>query len=198
MRPLAWCSRPRSWTASPAGALITADRHLERWVVHHRVGWLDWLFVFLSWIGTDGVVFLVVGAVVALLWRRPQLFVVLLASDGAAVLLSFALRDWIGRRRPPLVYPEPKPLVHVPHSGSFPSGHASVAFACATVLAWKVPRLAFPAFVLAGAIAWSRVYVGVHWPLDVFGGAALGILVATALLTLSAVPRRSRRATPAG
>src|SRR5437764_5533210 len=60
VRPLAWCSRPRSWTASPAGALITADRHLERWVVHHRVGWLDWLFVFLSWIGTDGVVLLVV------------------------------------------------------------------------------------------------------------------------------------------
>jgi undecaprenyl-diphosphatase len=121
-----------------------------------------------------------------------------LAADIVADALSYGLRDWIGRRRPPLVYPEPKGLVHVPHSGSFPSGHATIAFACATVLAWKVPRLAFPAFVLAGAIAWSRVYVGVHWPLDVLGGAALGILLATALLTLVAALRRSRPATRAG
>ena len=198
MRPLAWCSRPRSWTASPAGALIAADRHLERWVVHHRVGWLDWLFVFLSWIGTEGIVFLLAALALALLWRKPWLLVLVLATDAAAQLLSYGLRDWIGRRRPPLVYPEPKPLVHVPHSGSFPSGHATVAFACATVIAWRVPRLAFPAFALAAAIAWSRVYVGVHWPLDIFGGAALGILVATALLMLVGARPRSRPATPAG
>ena len=142
--------------------------------------------------------FLVAAAVVALLWRRPWLLVLVLASDLVAELLSYGMRDWIGRRRPPLVYPQPKPLVHVPHSGSFPSGHATAAFACATVIAWRAPRLAFPAFVLAGAIAWSRVYVGVHWPLDVLGGAALGLLIATALLMLSAAPRRSPRATRAG
>ncbi len=176
------------------------------WALGGRLTWVAALVLALSaftdWYAEHGLA----GPTIAVIgWHTGALgklifFVglVLLASDGAAVLVSFALRDWIGRRRPPLVYPEPKPLVHVPHSGSFPSGHASVAFACATVLAWKVPRLAFPAFVLAGAIAWSRVYVGVHWPLDVFGGAALGILVATALLMLSAVPRRSRRGTPAG
>ena len=142
--------------------------------------------------------FLVAAAVVALLWRRPWLLVLVLASDLVAELLSYGMRDWIGRRRPPLVYQQPKPLVHVPHSGSFPSGHATAAFACATVIAWRAPRLAFPAFVLAGAIAWSRVYVGVHWPLDVLGGAALGLLIATALLMLSAAPRRSPRATRAG
>ena len=133
-----------------------------------------------------------------LLLRRPWLFVLVLAADASGQLLSLGLRDWIGRRRPPLVYPEPKPLVHVPHSGSFPSGHATAAFACATVLAWRLPRLAVPAYVLAAAIAWSRVYVGVHWPLDVLGGAALGVLVATALLMLVRVPRRSRPAKPTG
>jgi membrane-associated phospholipid phosphatase len=143
-------------------------------------------------------VFLVVAAVLALLWWRPWLLALVLASDVAAQLLSLGLRDWIGRRRPPLVYPEPKALVHVPHSGSFPSGHATSAFACATVIAWRAPRLAFPAFLLAGAIAWSRVYVGVHWPLDVVGGAALGILIATALLMLVGVRPRSRRARRAG
>ena len=136
--------------------------------------------------------------ILAVLWRRPWLFVAVLAADVVADALSYGLRDWIDRRRPPLVYPEPKPLVGVPHSGSFPSGHAATAFACATVIARTAPRLAVPAFVLAAAIAWSRVYVGVHWPLDVLGGAVLGVLVAIALLTLVRALRLSLRAPRTG
>ncbi len=132
---------------------------------------------------------MVVGIALAVVWRRPWLLVLVLAADFAADGLSYALRQWIGRVRPPLVHPEPKPLVHVPHSGAFPSGHASIAFACATVLAWASPRLRIPAFVLAAGIAWSRVYVGVHWPLDVLGGALLGVLMGTLFVFLA---RRGR------
>ena len=139
-----------------------------------------------------------VGAVLALIWRRPWLLVLVLASDFVADGLSLALRQAIGRDRPPLVYPEPKALVAVPHTGAFPSGHASSAFACAAVLAWASPRLRVPALVLAAAIAWSRVYVGVHWPLDVLGGAVLGVLVSTVLLKLAASPPRLRREPQAG
>jgi undecaprenyl-diphosphatase len=166
--------------------------------VHHRVGWLNWLFVALTRIGTDGLVFLAIGLVLALLWRRPWFLLVLVAADLVAIGLSLGLRQLIGRDRPPLVYPEPKPLVGVPHSGAFPSGHATTAFACATVIAWTWPRLAVPTFVLAAAIAWSRVYVGVHWPLDVLGGAALGILIATALLKLAEDRRLLPQARRAG
>jgi undecaprenyl-diphosphatase len=159
---------------------------------------LNWLFVDLTRIGSDGLVFIVVGAVLALVWRRPWFLALLITADLAADGLSLALRQAIGRARPPSVYREPEPLVHVPNSGAFPSGHSSAAFACATVIAWGSRRLAAPAFVLAAAIAWSRVYVGVHWPLDVLGGAALGVLVSTALLKLVTIPRRSLREPRAG
>jgi undecaprenyl-diphosphatase len=142
-------------------------------------------------------VFLVLGVVLAVIWRRPWLLVLLLAADAVANGLAYELRQWIGRERPPLVYPEPKPLVGVPHSGAFPSGHTATAFACATVLAWASPRLRIPAFLLAAAIGCSRIYVGVHWPLDVLGGAVLGVLVATALLKLVASRRQLRPGTPA-
>jgi undecaprenyl-diphosphatase len=139
-----------------------------------------------------------IGVVLALVWRRPWFLLLLVAADLAADGLSLVLRQWIGRLRPPLVYPEPRPLVPTPHTGSFPSGHSATAFACATVIAWASPRLAVPAFVLAALVAWSRVYVGVHWPLDVLGGSALGVLVSIALLKLVAARPRLRRGSPAG
>jgi undecaprenyl-diphosphatase len=134
--------------------------------------------------------------VLALLWRRPWFLLALVTADLAADGVSLALRQWIGRDRPPLVFEEPRPLVHVPHTGAFPSGHASTAFASATVIAWASRRLAVPAYVLAAAIAWSRVYVGVHWPFDVIAGALLG--TAIALLLLSITRSRSWRARRAG
>src|SRR5437870_6824109 len=106
----------------------------------------------------------------------------------ALTVVAVALSDWAAtglkalfdRERPPLRYAEPKPLVHVPHDASFPSGHAATSFAAATIISAAFPRLTPALFLLAAAVAFSRVYVGVHYPLDVIGGATLGVLVATA------------------
>ena len=166
--------------------------------MHHRAGWLNPIIEGVSWIGTDGAVWIVIAALLAVLWRRPGVFLQVVAADLASAVLSYGLRDWIGRDRPPLTYARPKPLVGVPHSGSFPSGHAATAFACATLLAFAAPRLAVPFLLLAAAIAFSRVYVGVHYPLDVIGGAALGVAVAIALRWLVASLPRSRAARRAG
>jgi undecaprenyl-diphosphatase len=106
------------------------------------------------------------------------------------------MRDAIPRDRPPLRYPEPEPLVGTPGSHSFPSGHTTSSFACATILTAAAPRFGPLFYLLALAIGFSRIYDGVHYPLDVVGGAVLG--VAIALLLLAAVRWRSSRVPRAG
>ena len=128
---------------------------------------------------------LALGLVLAVAWRRVWPFVLVLlavaAADGVTGLLKLA----VGEHRPN----EPDPLVTIPHSHSFPSGHTATAFAGATVLARLLPRGAPAFYLLALAVAYSRLYVGVHFPLDLVGGAVVG--VATALLLLATARRRS-------
>ena len=143
-----------------------------------------------------GLVWIGIGLALALLRRRPALLALVVAADGVADLLAVVLKRVVDVERPAFRYAEPKALVPVPRDHSFPSGHAATSFACATVLALAFPRLAAPLYLLAAAIAYSRVYVGVHYPLDVVGGAVLGVLVAIALLRLvrgrPRLPRRPR------
>lgn len=128
------------------------------------------------------------AVVVALLLRDVRVFVVVAAAVLAADGLAGVVKVAVGEKRPD----DPDPLIAIPHSHSFPSGHTATSFAGATALSLLYPRGTPAFFVLAAAIAYSRLYVGVHFPLDVAGGIVIG--VATALLLLEAVRRRSARA----
>jgi undecaprenyl-diphosphatase len=121
----------------------------------------------------------------ALLWRRPRVLVLVAVAVLTADVLALGAKVLTGRPRPYIAHPEPEPLIGTPLDLSFPSGHGATAFAGATVLAVFAPRLAVPLYLLAAGIAWSRVYVGVHYPLDVIAGAILGVGVAFTLLLLA-------------
>jgi undecaprenyl-diphosphatase len=161
------------------------DRHAERWIVHHRWPPLDDVFVWLTRLGTHGLVWFALGLAVALrrrsVWPFAVVALAVLAADGLASLAKVAVRE----ERPD----EPDALIAIPHSHSFPSGHTATATAAAIVLSTLVPRVTPLFALLAAAIAYSRMYVGVHFPLDVAGGALIG--AATALLLLGAIRRRS-------
>jgi undecaprenyl-diphosphatase len=86
------------------------------------------------------------------------------------------------RRRRPLIddVPQVRRLRRLPTSHSFPSGHSAAAFAYATGVALEKPVVGIPLLGVAAAMAYSRVYVGVHYPSDVIAGAAVGAGVAIA------------------
>lgn len=143
---------------------------------------VDWIMEALSEIGSFGLVWMAIAAAYALLARRPPVFFATALAVLLAEVSSGTLKELIERDRPFVPEPEPEPIVRMPDTFSFPSGHATVSFACATVLAVVLPRLVVPFAVLAAAIAWSRVVVGVHYPLDVLTGLALGTIVGTAVV----------------
>lgn len=145
-----------------------------------------------------GILWLILGAGAAILWRRPEIFALVFVAYFVAETSSQILRRVFGRDRPPVANPDPEPLVHAPGDPAFPSGHAATSFACAAVLAWLTPLNPVPLFAVAALVAFSRVYVGVHYPLDAVGGAVLGLAVAITLRRLVEARRRSVPAPPPG
>ena len=165
------------------------------WVVEHRLGLLDPVFVGLSVAGYAGLVWIALAPVLAVWARRPIAATTALTAGTvwAADLVAIGLKSIVGRPRPFERLHEADPLLGATVGASFPSGHAATSAAGALVLAVLVRR-AIPALAaLAVLIAFSRVYVGVHYPVDVVGGAAIGLAVAGAV----ALALRGRR-TPSG
>ncbi len=126
---------------------------------------------------------LVMGVLAAWLWcfkgplgRR----VVLKSGLGAALayLVEHLIKFWIKRPRPFLAVPGARLLLEFKNSPSFPSGHAAVAFAIALTVARFYPRRAPWWLGWALLVSYTRVYVGEHYPVDVLGGALLGLVVA--------------------
>jgi undecaprenyl-diphosphatase len=130
-----------------------------------------------------------------LLWLAPVLIARATRPFGWALLralvvcagLVFLLKTWVGRPRPWSTLENVRPLWDAPQNFSFPSGHATGSFAVAAFFAavwWhraggRGTNLAKSGalFTVAAAIAYSRVYLGVHYPSDILAGSVLGSLV---------------------
>ena len=166
---------------------------------------LTFLFVLASAWWVKWPLFAIVGGCGDACCRRrlPRAAGAALLAVGSAALLVTVLKVTVDRPRPPLAMTGLDPVGLVPASASFPSGHAATAFAAAVAVGLVHPRLRRPLLALASVVALSRVYLGVHYVLDVLAGTVLGAAVGIgAARVVQAVAPESRgparRHAPAG
>ena len=149
---------------------------------------LDFLMPFITEFKNWRIFFFLIMLAMLIFGRKKEriaavlVLIVLGIADSSVNLL---LKSWIGRVRPCNVFPEVHLLAGCSHSGSFPSSHAANIFAAGTILTFFYRRVWLIWLAIAVTVSFSRIYVGVHYPLDVLGGAIYGILLAVVILIVS-------------
>ncbi|MFH1758472.1 MAG: phosphatase PAP2 family protein [Pseudomonadota bacterium] len=142
---------------------------------------LDWFMPFMTDLKNFRYVLPVLAVWVLL--REKKAGIVFLVFIGLTLAItdpfsSRLLKEWLGRIRPCHVLEEVRLLTDCNTSYSFPSSHAVNIFAAAFFLSQPLKKLSPLFFGIAGIVGYSRIYIGIHYPLDVIGGAAIGLLIA--------------------
>lgn len=153
------------------------------------LGWLrpwhsplaDRVMSFISASGGAGLIWLVLGG--AALWiprHRAAACRVFLTVSLAYALVDAVVKPIIARDRPVAVHATdpPRQLPPLPRTFSFPSGHAASTFGAAVAVSRIWPQTRALWWSLAILVGYSRIYLGHHYPLDVMGGALVGIAAA--------------------
>src|SRR3954454_4943656 len=164
------------------GRLVRLDCELFARVAGAQAPWLDRGVPLLSRSANHSALWIAVGACLGTAGGRRGRRAAIrgLASIGVtSLVVNQGIKRVVQRPRPDLRHvPVVRRVKVAPLTTSFPSGHAASAAAFATGVASELPPAGAPLAVLAAAVGASRVYVGVHYPLDVLVGAATGVTIA--------------------
>ena len=138
----------------------------------------DVLMPFITSFGNGGVIWIVLTVILLLIPKTRKTGLILGAAlilDG--ILCNLLLKNLMRRIRPCDINDAVRLLIPYPSDYSFPSGHTAVSFAAASALYFAGEKYLWKAaLVLAAFIAFSRMYLYVHYPTDVLGGVLVGIL----------------------
>ncbi len=160
-------------------ALSTAELGVLDWIAQHlHTVFLDHVMPWLSRLTDRGEVWILLGLLLLFFYRKDrgvgvQVLVALLFS---LLICNLVLKNAVGRMRPFELKETVALLIPAPLDPSFPSGHSSASFAAATVLLLNRWEGRWATLVLAALIAFSRLYLYVHYPTDVLGGILVGVL----------------------
>ncbi len=138
---------------------------------------LDKIMIFITSLGDKGMIW-ILATVLLLIPKKTRKagMVSAVALLGSLLFNNMLIKNIVQRPRPYVNLEDLRIIIPRPSEYSFPSGHSSSSFAAAVSFYRLLPKkFGIPAIVLAGLIAFSRLYVGVHYPTDVLAGALMGI-----------------------
>lgn len=155
---------------------------------------MDLLMTAITTLGNHGLVWFILAGILLLTPKHRKAGVAVLAGLALEVACcNLVLKPLVGRIRPCDVNPAVQLLVARPDDFSFPSGHTGASFAAVSALYFSRSRLWMPSLILAVLIAFSRLYLYVHYPTDILAGALLGIMTGWAGNLVSAYANRKLR-----
>lgn len=159
-----------------------------------KCGFLDFLAVFISYLTTSGIIWIAAG-IILLFFRKTRAagIIVLIALALGFLTGDVLLKHLVNRPRPFIANPDFALLIKQPSGASFPSTHSVLAAGVTTVLLAKKRALGFIALALTVIIAFSRLYLYVHYPTDVMCGLLLGVLCGIAALLIAKAVKLENR-----
>lgn len=151
---------------------------------------MDLFWTFITHLGDDGIFWIAVGLVLCIFRKTRKIGIASLIALGCASLMnSIILKDLFDRARPYIMDPAnwervatdgwmyKMPFEHLKETSvSFPSGHTASSFAAAIGIFYIDKKKGVFPLVLAALIGFSRIYIHVHYPSDVFGGVITGVV----------------------
>ena len=141
----------------------------------------DFVMLLISKLGNGGIIWLVLSGLLCVFPKYRKAGVTMLTALALDVLLcNVMLKPLVGRMRPFTVNTGMELLINAPKDFSFPSGHTAASFAAAFALLFVKNKLWIPSMILASLIAFSRLYLYVHYPTDVLAGILHGLIVGVA------------------
>lgn len=157
--------------------IMDANFWILDWIQQHlRSPFGDAVVPLITSLGNAGILWILIGLVLLTRrsWRKTGV-VLLLALLIEAFFCNIVLKNLVAIPRPFTLRENVQLLIPAPQDYSFPSGHTGAAFASAAALYFSRARYWIVVFVLAVLIAFSRLYLYVHFPTDVLAGIVLGI-----------------------
>lgn len=142
-----------------------------------RTPLLDSLMCMITKLGDAGAVWIFLAVILLLIPKTRKCGTVIMATLAIDfVFCNGILKPFIGRIRPCDINTSIQLLITRPDDFSFPSGHTAASFAAVAAIYFSGERKLWkPAMMLASLIAFSRLYLYVHYPTDILGGILVGI-----------------------